>query len=105
MSRDMGLSYDDVLLVPRRSPVDSRSEVDLSTELADGVGLSIPVLSAAMDTVTETEMAIAVAEAGGLGVVHRFLTVDEQAAIVREVAAGGHRVAGASAMPTAPATG
>jgi IMP dehydrogenase/GMP reductase len=95
MSRDTGLSYDDVLLVPKRSPVDSRSEVDLSTELAEGVGLSIPVLSAAMDTVTETEMALAVAEAGGLGVVHRFLTVDEQAAMVREVAAGGHRVAGA----------
>ena len=104
MSRDTGLSYDDVLLVPKRSPVDSRSEVDLSTGLADGVRLSIPVLSAAMDTVTGTEMARAVAQAGGLGVLHRFLTVDEQAAMVQEVATGGHPVAGAVGIAEAPAT-
>jgi IMP dehydrogenase/GMP reductase len=95
MSRETGLSYDDVLLVPRRSPVDSRSEVDLSTEVAEGLELSMPVLSAAMDTVTEGEMAVAVAEAGGLGVLHRFLTVEDQAAMVRAVTAEGHRVAGA----------
>jgi IMP dehydrogenase/GMP reductase len=95
MSKDTGLSYDDVLLVPQRSPVDSRSGVDLSTELAEGVDLSIPVLSAAMDTVTDGEMAAAVAEAGGLGVVHRFLTIEDQAAMVRAVAGDGHAVAGA----------
>ncbi len=95
MPYDTGLSYDDVMLVPQRSPVDSRSAVDLSTELADGVGLSVPILSAAMDTVTGTEMAEALSAAGGLGVVHRFLTVEEQAAMVRDVAAQGHPVAGA----------
>jgi guanosine monophosphate reductase len=95
MPYETGLSYDDVLLVPQRSPVDSRSEVDLSTRLADGVGLDVPVVSAAMDTVTEAAMADAVAEAGGLGVVHRFLTVDEQATMVREVTAAGRRTAGA----------
>ncbi len=95
MPDETGLSYDDVLLVPRRSPVDSRDDVDLTTELADGLALSLPVLSAAMDSVTETAMARAVAEAGGMGVIHRFLPVDEQAAMVRDVAEEGHPVAGA----------
>ncbi len=83
MPYETGLSYDDVLLVPQRSPVDSREEVDLTTELADGVTLSVPVVTAAMDTVTEAEMAHAIGEAGGLGVVHRFLPIDEQARMVR----------------------
>ena len=90
-----GLSYDDVLAVPQRSPVDSRDDVDLSTDLADGLDLSVPVVTAAMDTVTEAEMARAVAEGGGLGVVHRFLPIDEQARMVRDVAADGLPVAGA----------
>ena len=95
MPYETGLSYDDVLLVPQRSPVDSREGVDLSTRLADGVELDVPVTSAAMDTVTEASMAGAVAEAGGLGVLHRFLTVDEQAAMVGEVTDRGLPVAGA----------
>lgn len=95
MPYDMGLSYDDVLLVPRRSPVNSRSEVDLSTELAVGVELELPITSAAMDTVTEVEMARTLSEHGGLGVLHRFLPVDEQAAMVREVVESGERTAAA----------
>ncbi|WP_178917381.1 guanosine monophosphate reductase [Natronomonas gomsonensis] len=95
MPYETGLSYDDVLLVPQRSSVDSRSEVDLSTELADGIELQVPITTAAMDTVTEAEMAHAVAEFGGLGVVHRFLPIDEQAAVVRSVADDGHSVAAA----------
>lgn len=94
MSRKTGLSYDDVLLVPRRSSVESRSDVDPSTTLA-GVGLSVPVLSAAMDTVTEASMARAVGEAGGMGVIHRFLPIADQADAVRGVAADGLPVAGA----------
>ena len=90
-----GLSYDDVLAVPQRSPVDSRDDVDLSTDLAGGLELSLPIATAAMDTVTEAEMARAVAEAGGLGVVHRFLPIDEQARMVADVAADGLPVAGA----------
>ena len=90
-----GLSYDDVLAVPQRSPVDSRDDVDLSTELADGLELSLPIATAAMDTVTEAEMARAVAEAGGLGVVHRFLPIDEQAQMVGDVAAEGLPISGA----------
>lgn len=95
MPYETGLSYDDVLLVPQRSPVDSRDDVDLTTELADGLELSVPVLTAAMDTVTEAEMARTVAEVGGLGVVHRFLTVEEQAEMVRSVAAAGLPATGA----------
>ena len=95
MPYETGLSYNDVLLVPQRSPIDSREEVDLSTTLADGVELGVPVTAAAMDTVTEASMAAAVAEAGGLGVIHRFLATDEQAAMVREVTDRGLPVGGA----------
>ncbi len=90
-----GLSYGDVLLVPQRSPVDSRSDVDLSTPLTPTVELETPLVSAAMDTVTEAELAIGLSRAGGIGVLHRFLTVDEQAAQVEAVVAAGERVAAA----------
>lgn len=80
-----GLSYEDVLLVPQRSPVDSRSDVDLSTRLTSDVELSTPLLSAPMDTVTEAETAIALARVGGFGTVHRFMSIAEQSAEVRSV--------------------
>lgn len=79
----MALSYDDVLLAPQRSPIASRSDVDTSGRFTRNIVLSAPVISANMDTVTEAPMAIAMARAGGIGVIHRFLTIDEQ---VREVA-------------------
>jgi len=84
-----GLSYGDVLLVPQRSPVDSRSEVDLSTRLTPNVELDTPLVSAAMDTVTEADLAIALGEAGGIGTIHRFLTVEEQATAVEQVVDAG----------------
>ncbi|APW99488.1 guanosine monophosphate reductase [Halobiforma lacisalsi AJ5] len=90
-----GLSYGDVLLVPQRSPVDSRSDVDLSTNLTPNIELETPLVSAAMDTVTESDLAIALAESGGIGTIHRFLTVDEQAAEVETVADAGHPVTAA----------
>ncbi|MFT4884060.1 MAG: IMP dehydrogenase [Natronomonas sp.] len=83
------------MLVPQRSPIDSRDDVDLSTELAEGLELAVPVTTAAMDTVTETEMARAIAQRGGLGVIHRFLSVDRQAEMVESVADEGLDVAGA----------
>ena len=95
MPYETGLSYDDVLLVPQRSPVDSREDVDLTTELAAGVELSVPVVTAAMDTVTEADMAREIGAAGGLGVVHRFLPIDEQARMVREVVEGDVPATGA----------
>jgi len=81
-----GLSYGDVLLVPQRSPVESRNDVDLSTELTDALALETPLLSAPMDTVTESEAAIALGEVGGFGTIHRFADIEEQAAEVRAVA-------------------
>jgi IMP dehydrogenase len=90
-----GLSYGDVLVVPKRSSVDSRSDVDLTTRLTPDVELEAPVLSAPMDTVTETETAVALDAVGGLGVVHRFLTVDEQADAVRRASEAGAQVGAA----------
>jgi IMP dehydrogenase len=90
-----GLSYGDVLLVPKRSPVDSRSEVDLSTTLTPGVELDTPLVSAAMDTVTEADLAIALGRAGGFGVLHRFLAPGAQADQVGRVTAAGERVGAA----------
>ncbi|WP_232685790.1 guanosine monophosphate reductase [Halobacterium zhouii] len=90
-----GLSYGDVLLVPQRSGVDSRSDVDLSTPLTGDVELDNPLLSAPMDSVTESETAIALSAAGGLGTIHRFLDIDEQASEVAAVAEAGERVGAA----------
>ncbi len=79
-----GLTFDDVLLVPRKSDVLPR-DVDTTVELCKGIKLYIPLLSAAMDTVTESRMAIAVAREGGMGVIHRNLSIDEQANEVDKV--------------------
>jgi IMP dehydrogenase len=73
-----GLTYDDVLLVPRRSSIASRQDVDTSTRLTTNIRLNIPILSANMDTVTEAPMAIAMARAGGIGILHRFMTIEQQ---------------------------
>ena len=68
-----GLAFDDVLIVPKRSSIHSRKEVDLRTRLVGDLTLGLPILSANMDTVTEIQMATAMHELGGLGVVHRFI--------------------------------
>ncbi len=81
----LGLSYDDVLLVPRHSEVRTRSEVDVSTRFTRGITLAAPVVAANMDTVTEADMAIAMARVGGIAIIHRFLTVEDQVAEVRRV--------------------
>ena len=78
------LTFDDVLLVPAASKV-LPSEADTRTRAARGITLNIPLMSSAMDTVTEARMAIAMAQAGGMGVIHRNLGVDEQQAEVRRV--------------------
>ena len=79
-----GLTFDDLLLVPAYSKVLPR-DVDVSTMLTQEIRLNIPFLSAAMDTVTEHRMAIAIAQEGGLGVIHKNMTVEEQAAMVDKV--------------------
>ena len=79
-----GLTFDDVLLVPRKSDVLPR-DVDLSVTLTEGIHLNIPMLSAAMDTVTEARMAIAMAREGGLGIIHKNMSIEAQAAQVDKV--------------------
>lgn len=79
-----GLTFDDVLLVPSYSEVLPR-EVDLHCRFSRNIGLNIPIVSAAMDTVTEATMAIALAREGGIGVIHKNMTIQEQAAQVRRV--------------------
>ena len=79
-----GLTFDDVLLEPGPSEI-MPAEADVSTKLTRDIRLNIPLTSSAMDTVTESRLAIAMAQAGGLGVLHRNMTVEEQADMVREV--------------------
>ncbi|NCU12422.1 MAG: IMP dehydrogenase [Sphingomonadaceae bacterium] len=84
MDIPLGLTYDDVLLQPGESEI-LPSMADLRTRLTRDIALNIPVLSSAMDTVTEADMAIVMAQLGGIGVLHRNLTVEEQCAAVRAV--------------------
>src|SRR5690348_4224117 len=78
------LTFDDVSLVPAYSNVLPR-DVNLSTRLTSGIRLNIPVLSAAMDTVTEARLAITMAQCGGIGIIHKNMSVEQQAAQVRIV--------------------
>ena len=80
----LGLTFDDVLLQPAASDL-VPSQADTRTRVTSGIELNIPVLSAAMDTVTEASMAIVMAQMGGLGVLHRNLSIEEQCAAVRQV--------------------
>lgn len=81
---DFALTFDDVLLAPRHSATHPK-EVDIRSRLTRGIGLNVPLVSAAMDTVTESEMAIAMARAGGIGVLHKNMSIDRQAAEVDRV--------------------
>lgn len=90
----LGLSYNDVLLVPRYSRVRSRNEVNLSTTIAPGISLGIPLLSANMDTVTGAEMAIAINRLGGMGAIGRFDAPETQAQTVQTVTKAGARCLG-----------
>ena len=84
-----GLTFDDVLLVPKYSDITSRSQTDLKTKLSRNISINIPFVSANMDTVTESAMAVAMARAGGIGIIHRFLTIKEQANEVLKVKRSG----------------
>ena len=86
-----GLTFDDVLLVPRASNVLPR-DVDTSTVIAPGIKLNVPMISAAMDTVTNARLAIAMAREGGLGIIHKNMSVEEQATQVDKVKRSEHGV-------------
>lgn len=79
---ELALTYDDVLLVPQHSDVSSRRKLSTETYLTPKINLQIPIVSANMDTVTESDMGISIAHAGGIGFIHRFMSIDEQ---VRQV--------------------
>lgn len=85
LRKDPGLTFDDVLLVPRRSAIRSRKDVSTESWLAKGIRLHIPIVAANMDTVTEARMAIAMAQEGGIGILHRFMSVAKQVESVRRV--------------------
>ncbi|MFN3217299.1 MAG: IMP dehydrogenase [Acidimicrobiales bacterium] len=80
-----GLTFDDVLLVPRRSSIRSRGDVSLRTRLSRNVEIDLPIIAANMDTVCEQEMALAMARLGGVGIIHRFLPITAQAAMIEHV--------------------
>jgi len=79
-----GLTFDDVLLVPRKSDVFGK-EIDISTDLGNGLKLNIPFISSAMDTVTESALAIAIAREGGIGIIHKNMSIEQQAEEVDRV--------------------
>ena len=79
-----GLTYEDVLLVPNYSDVLPR-EVDIQSKFSRNIALNVPIVSAAMDTVTESRMAIAIAREGGIGVIHKNMSIEEQSNKVRMV--------------------
>lgn len=86
-----GLTFDDVLLIPQASDV-LPSTADLRTKLCDGLNLNLPIISAAMDTVTESRLAIAMAREGGLGIIHKNMSIEEQAKEVDKVKRSEHGV-------------
>jgi len=89
-----GLTYDDVLLVPQYSDIESRSEVSLATELGRGVDLKLPIISSPMDTVSETDMAGTLGDLGGLSIIHRYNSIEEQAGMIASL--GGEVLVGAA---------
>lgn len=90
----LGITFDDVLLIPGYSDF-SRADIDLSTQLTKKISLASPFVSAPMDTVTESKLAIALAEQGGIGIIHRNLPINEQANQVADVVMHNHMVGAA----------
>ena len=85
LERGKGLTFDDVLLIPRHSEVSSRRDTDLTSKVTKNFELSLPIITANMDTVTESKMAGAMAVLGGLGSLHRFATTEHQVEMVKEI--------------------
>ncbi len=87
LNRNIGLTFDDVLLVPRYSEISSRKHPVLKTQITKNFSINLPVITANMDTITEKEMACAMASLGGIGSLHRFMTESEQVEMVKFIKA------------------
>ena len=96
MNFETHITFDDLLLVPQYSNIKSRTEVTLASELSEGLELRVPIISAPMDTVCGRLMAEKLAEFGALGIVHRYNTIEQQAAIVSEASGNGMKHVGAA---------
>ena len=95
-NRGHGLTFDDVLIVPAKSDVRSRRDPSLSSQLTKTRRMDTPIISANMDTVTEADMAIAMNKLGGVGILHRFLSIEDQSFQVRKVKDSGAQIIAAS---------
>src|SRR5687768_14657458 len=93
--KKQGLTFDDVLLIPQKTSIVSRADVNLSTQLTPKIKLQIPLIAANMDTVTESALAIAIAQEGGIGIIHRFLPIEAQVGEIIKVKKEGLLVGGA----------
>lgn len=96
LTRGKGYTYDDVLLIPSKSDMRSRREPDLSCQLTIKKTLKLPMISANMDTITEAPMAIAMDHMGGLGIIHRFMSIHDQVEQIKKVKDAGVKIIGAS---------
>ncbi len=94
--RGRGLTFDDVLIMPKRSDVRSRRDPSLTSRLTKKLMIETPIISANMDTITGTDMAIAMGKLGALGILHRFASIEEQADMVRQVKESGAKIISAS---------
>ena len=85
LNRSLDLTFDDVLLVPRYSEISSRKHPILKTQITKNYSIDLPVITANMDTITETEMACKMASLGGIGSIHRFMSESEQVGMVKKI--------------------
>jgi IMP dehydrogenase len=90
------LTFDDILLLPQYSDIKSRSEVTLSSDISEGTELRVPIIASPMDTVCGTRMSQKMSEFGGLGIIHRYNSIDKQATMVSEASEGGANTVGAA---------
>jgi IMP dehydrogenase len=95
-NRGRGLTFDDVLLVPAKSDLRSRRDPSLKSQLTKNISIEMPIISANMDTVTEAEMAIAMNQLGGIGILHRFVDIEEQVRFVQRLKESGAKNLSAS---------
>lgn len=95
-ARGRGLTFDDVLIVPAKSDVRSRRDPQLTSQLTKNFQIETPIISANMDTITESDMAIAMNKMGGIGIIHRFMNIEQQIDEVKKVAKSGAKIISAS---------